>query len=111
MTVTSCCDTDNCTPSSSEFQQMLENLSHNGLVCPTCSRYASTWCEPSDTVQCRGEQDMYFSEIIYSKVIGQISTFNKGCATKATCTDFNIPSKRMSSFFNRTMICSKATRP
>ncbi|XP_040182912.1 phospholipase A2 inhibitor and Ly6/PLAUR domain-containing protein-like [Rana temporaria] len=80
---TSCCETNGCTPT---LPSLPGNSSgSNGLMCPSCMSN-STWCDTSDTMECKGDEKMCF---LYStKTSGHSSNVShvmRGCATKSIC--------------------------
>ncbi|KAG8549431.1 hypothetical protein GDO81_021231 [Engystomops pustulosus] len=109
--VISCCDTSHCIPSNSTFLNERNNTSPNGLVCPTCSSYSSTWCETSNTVQCRGGEDMCFFHKTYEQGPGAQSSAERGCATKSYCDRDNYTDRHGALFHQETVTCTEAKRP
>ncbi|MEE6481905.1 hypothetical protein FKM82_013060 [Ascaphus truei] len=53
---TSCCTTDNCTPSMPTLPA--DNDVKNGLTCRTCTSTNSAWCYTTDTMLCTGSENM-----------------------------------------------------
>ncbi|XP_075135274.1 phospholipase A2 inhibitor 25 kDa subunit-like [Leptodactylus fuscus] len=80
---TSCCNTDDCTPTIPPFPA--KNSNPNGLVCKTCISADSLWCESSDTVQCTGDENMCVFKTKKETGPNPVSTAIRGCATKSVC--------------------------
>ncbi|XP_075134060.1 phospholipase A2 inhibitor and Ly6/PLAUR domain-containing protein-like [Leptodactylus fuscus] len=81
--VTSCCNTDHCTPEIPALPTKSSNP--NGVVCRSCMSSDSTWCYTSDTMRCTGDENMCLLQT--NKVTGSfsLSTAIRGCATKSIC--------------------------
>ncbi|KAM4015094.1 phospholipase A2 inhibitor and Ly6/PLAUR domain-containing protein-like [Anomaloglossus baeobatrachus] len=92
--VTSCCNTDNCSPSSLELPAKGTNL--NGLVCRSCVSDDSTWCYTPDTVQCTGDENMCLLQSTKMSGSASKSAAYRGCATKSIC-DLGSTSKTIGS--------------
>ncbi|XP_071969181.1 phospholipase A2 inhibitor and Ly6/PLAUR domain-containing protein-like [Engystomops pustulosus] len=108
--VFSCCYTDYCTPSTDRILQMINNTSPNGLVCPTCSSLLSNWCYTSETVQCKGEENMCFFLTIITKVVGRRAKAQvfRGCTIKSVCDQGNFTYEKGDTVHQETMVCNKA---
>ncbi|XP_069803685.1 phospholipase A2 inhibitor and Ly6/PLAUR domain-containing protein-like [Dendropsophus ebraccatus] len=81
-----CCDTEDCTPPDPGFLPI--SFEPNGLVCPSCTRKRSSWCEPSGIVQCTGDETRCVLMVEdgnddYREIDHLISY--RGCATKGVC--------------------------
>ncbi|KAG8549429.1 hypothetical protein GDO81_021229 [Engystomops pustulosus] len=106
----SCCYTDKCTPSNAEFMRMVNNSSPNGLVCPTCFTLHFSSCKTSETVQCRGEEDMCY--FYTTNEIGSMNQYaGRGCTIKDDCNRGNSTVKMAKIRYINTMICTEAKRP
>ncbi|XP_040277084.1 uncharacterized protein LOC120992272 isoform X2 [Bufo bufo] len=82
--VTSCCDTDNCTPTIPAFSA--KSSKPNGVVCriPAPSGL-SNWFSNANTIQCRGDEDVCVLQ--KSKLSGStsISIDTRACGTRTIC--------------------------
>ncbi|KAG9465416.1 hypothetical protein GDO78_018373 [Eleutherodactylus coqui] len=74
----SCCSTDDCTPTLPTFPTKSSNP--NGVICPSCAPAQSTSCDASDTVQCTGDENMCFLQTTEG-----LASAMRGCATKSFC--------------------------
>ncbi|XP_056398159.1 phospholipase A2 inhibitor and Ly6/PLAUR domain-containing protein-like [Hyla sarda] len=81
--VTSCCNTNHCTPTIPPFPT--QSSDPNGVVCRSCISADSTWCYTSDTIQCTGDENMCLLQT--TKIRGSVSasTAVRGCGTKSLC--------------------------
>ncbi|XP_075462401.1 phospholipase A2 inhibitor and Ly6/PLAUR domain-containing protein-like [Ascaphus truei] len=79
----SCCTTDNCTPSIPTLPA--NNNTKNGVTCRTCISADSDYCYTSDTVECTGDEKMCLLQS--TKISGSISrkVAIRGCATESIC--------------------------
>ncbi|XP_075696508.1 uncharacterized protein LOC142662265 [Rhinoderma darwinii] len=81
--VTSCCDTDGCTPAIPALPTT--SSVPNGLVCRSCLSADSNWCYTSDTLQCTGDQNMCLLQTTEIMEPVSASTAIRGCASKSVC--------------------------
>ncbi|XP_063798374.1 urokinase plasminogen activator surface receptor-like [Pseudophryne corroboree] len=82
---TTCCYTDNCTPSTPTLSA--DSSQPNGLTCRTCLSADSDYCYTEDTVKCNGDENMCILQrntIIEAKT--KRSVVIRGCATKSYCS-------------------------
>ncbi|KAM4015674.1 phospholipase A2 inhibitor and Ly6/PLAUR domain-containing protein-like [Anomaloglossus baeobatrachus] len=89
--VTSCCGTDDCTPSSPALPA--KDTNPNGLVCQSCTAAKSIWCNSPHTIECTGDENTCFVQT--TKLSGNFSDFSvmRGCATQSVCELGNRPEK------------------
>ncbi|KAM4015678.1 phospholipase A2 inhibitor and Ly6/PLAUR domain-containing protein-like isoform 2-T2 [Anomaloglossus baeobatrachus] len=80
---TSCCSTDDCTPTTPKLPE--HNSTPNGLVCPTCVSDNSAYCTSSDTIQCTGDENRCL--LLTENMTGPDPSVSalRGCATKSSC--------------------------
>ncbi|MEE6481904.1 hypothetical protein FKM82_013060 [Ascaphus truei] len=80
---TSCCTTDNCTPSMPTLPA--DNDVKNGLTCRTCTSTNSAWCYTTDTMLCTGSENMCLLQS--TKITGVLTSTAalRGCATESIC--------------------------
>ncbi|KAM4652878.1 phospholipase A2 inhibitor and Ly6/PLAUR domain-containing protein-like [Discoglossus pictus] len=76
----SCCNTDNCTPSTPTLPSDSSQL--NGQVCQSCVSASSTWCYSGSTVKCTGNETMC---ALQSTSLSGSQAAIRGCATKSIC--------------------------
>ncbi|XP_066428750.1 phospholipase A2 inhibitor and Ly6/PLAUR domain-containing protein-like [Eleutherodactylus coqui] len=80
----SCCSSDDCTPTLPTFPTKSHNP--NGVICPSCTADQPTWCYTSDTVQCTADENMCLLQEIEQTGSGsKASSALRGCATKSFC--------------------------
>ncbi|XP_063800039.1 phospholipase A2 inhibitor NAI-like [Pseudophryne corroboree] len=81
---TSCCYTDNCTPSTPTLAA--DSSQPNDLICRTCLSADSDYCYTGDTMRCNGDENMCILQ--RTNIIGQTkqSVAIRGCATKSYCS-------------------------
>ncbi|KAM4015673.1 phospholipase A2 inhibitor and Ly6/PLAUR domain-containing protein-like [Anomaloglossus baeobatrachus] len=101
---TSCCSTDNCTPTTPELPE--QNSTPNGLVCTTCVSDNSAYCNSSDTIQCTGKENRCF--LLITNITGKYPSLLavRGCATKSFCDVGNISETVRDSSINLSFICT-----
>ncbi|XP_066428756.1 phospholipase A2 inhibitor and Ly6/PLAUR domain-containing protein-like [Eleutherodactylus coqui] len=80
-TVSSCCSSDDCTPTLPTLPT--KSYNPNGVICRSCVTAQSTWCYTSDTVQCTGDENMCLLQT--TEIPGSGSGAMRGCATKSFC--------------------------
>ncbi|XP_073513694.1 phospholipase A2 inhibitor 25 kDa subunit-like [Phyllobates terribilis] len=80
--VTSCCDTDNCTPDIPAIPTKLSQP--NGLVCRSC-QHTDPWCLTSKTISCRGNENMCLHQTIQMKGPISFSAAIWHCTSQAFC--------------------------
>ncbi|KAG8548769.1 hypothetical protein GDO81_024260 [Engystomops pustulosus] len=79
--IISCCDTDNCSSSIPILPPFNNDL--NGVVCPSCVSSNSTGCNPSETIKCKGDEKVCFTQTI--KHGSTVITYIRGCTTRSVC--------------------------
>ncbi|MEE6481898.1 hypothetical protein FKM82_013055 [Ascaphus truei] len=89
---TSCCSTDNCTPS--EPTLPADNNTKNGVTCPSCMNLVSDYCSTLGTIQCTGEEKKCLLQSRTSTGSISSTVAIRGCATESFC---NVGSKSESS--------------
>ncbi|MEE6481895.1 hypothetical protein FKM82_013053 [Ascaphus truei] len=89
---TSCCSTDNCTPSIPTLPA--DNSTKNGVTCPGCFIANSDDCSTTETMECTGDEKKCILQT--HKISGSepITVALRGCATESLC---NIGSHSVSS--------------
>ncbi|XP_071969205.1 phospholipase A2 inhibitor gamma subunit B-like [Engystomops pustulosus] len=81
---TTCCSTDDCTPSVPSFARST-NVT-NGLVCPSCISLGSYTCDSPYTVECRGSEDRcLFTSLEIKGDKGSIIASSRSCTTQSVC--------------------------
>ncbi|XP_053307519.1 uncharacterized protein LOC128469745 [Spea bombifrons] len=82
--VMSCCFTDDCVP---ELPELPENNDEpNGLSCRTCYSVDSSWCSSTDTIACKGNENMCLLQSTKLRGIINVQTSYRGCSTKSICS-------------------------
>ncbi|XP_066465377.1 phospholipase A2 inhibitor and Ly6/PLAUR domain-containing protein-like [Eleutherodactylus coqui] len=95
----SCCDTDNCTAPLPTFSNSFQP---NNVTCRSCVSEKSTWCYTSDTIACKGDENMC---LLLTTQTGSASEALRGCATKSIC-DLSSQSNIMGSSMKLTFKCT-----
>ncbi|XP_068099206.1 location of vulva defective 1-like [Hyperolius riggenbachi] len=84
-TSTSCCNSDNCTPSIPTLSSNTNDT--NDVTCRSCLTVNSDWCYTSDTITCTGSETTCLLQT--TKITGssqQVLMAMRGCATKNICS-------------------------
>ncbi|XP_069803488.1 phospholipase A2 inhibitor and Ly6/PLAUR domain-containing protein-like isoform X2 [Dendropsophus ebraccatus] len=103
--VTSCCNTDFCTPTTPPLPKTSYNF--NGVVCPCCTS-ASDWCYTTETIRCTGDENRCILQIVEIPDLG--STVLRGCATQSMCDDGSVSESVDGLSVNMKITCTNGGR-
>ncbi|XP_069803906.1 phospholipase A2 inhibitor and Ly6/PLAUR domain-containing protein-like [Dendropsophus ebraccatus] len=78
--VTTCCETDNCTPEGPEYVPI--SSQPNGVECPFCVNILSSTCQSSATIKCTGQENRCLHATAETTGVGGIL---QGCTTESFC--------------------------
>ncbi|XP_031761772.1 sericin 1-like [Xenopus tropicalis] len=78
--VSSCCDTDNCTPQLPPLPA--DSPQTLGIMCPACTASQFSSCSSEETIQCGGRESRC---IEYSSSSGNSTKAVRGCAPRSSC--------------------------